>query len=260
MQFRDHIAARWPHFSDGKEARFYSGATPLELRRVALETQLDCKILVRAHLAGLTSALPEVVYTGNILDFDFEALPHRCVIKPRCQTRVIKILDGNFDLKTRKQVSHAELRDFFSSQWCYRGLNNDVIIEKWVTHADGTLCTSQLNIFVFHGRAEYINYGAMRWEDVLTKRYDFDREWNRVVLYTDSQPRSETVSKPHHFADVVTLSEKLGAYYHDWTGIPQVRVDLFDTDQGPVFGEFAGGANGGEGLTDEAQDLLGSLW
>ncbi|KGV63040.1 tupA-like ATPgrasp family protein [Burkholderia pseudomallei ABCPW 91] len=238
---------------------FLPGATPDEMRRVACETQLDCKLTCRSHLHAYREYLPKLYFEGNVADCDFDALPARYVIKPRCQTGVLMLMDDGVDLKTGRAARHDEIRAFFARQWCYRGLNNDVLVEEMIENRDGSPCVSQFKCLTFHGRVEYIHYVTVGY-DLGCVAYDYDRDWNRVALYHSAQPVERGIARPDTFPMVIELAERLADYYRHWTGIEHVRVDLFDSDKGPVFGEYAGGTNGGEGFTEEAQALLGALW
>lgn len=256
--FREKVRNRWPHYDD-KTHVFAPGATQDEMRRVALETQLDCKITSRSHLAEFDAFLPKLYYAGPVADCDFSALPPRYAIKPRCQTGVVMLMDHGVERKTGRPVSVDEIRATLASQWCYRGLNNDVIVEEIIENADGQPCFSQLKCLTFHGRVEFIHYVTLGY-DSHSVSYDYDRRWRRVRLYRSAQPIEAEVPQPTHFARAIELADDLANYYRRWTGIEHVRVDLYDSDKGPVFGEYAGGTNGGEGFTDEAQLMLGKLW
>ncbi|PCE22682.1 BulA [Paraburkholderia acidicola] len=256
--FREKVQARWPHYDD-RRGVFRRGATQDEMRRVASETQLDCKLTCRSHLQAYAEYLPKLYFEGNPADIDFAKLPARYVIKPRCQTGVLMLMDHGVDLKTGRPVDNAQIRAFFEQQWCYRGLNNDVLIEEMIENRDGSPCVSQFKCLTFHGRVEYIHYVSVGY-DLGCIAYDYDRDWNRVALYHSAQPVERGIARPVHFPMVIALAEHLAEYYRNWTGIEHVRVDLFDSDKGPVFGEYAGGTNGGEGFTEDAQILLGSLW
>jgi hypothetical protein len=238
---------------------FLPGATQDEMRRVALETQLDCKLQCRSHLEAFAQYMPKLYFEGHVDACDFAALPKRYVIKPRCQTGVLMLMDDGIDLKSGRRVGHDEIREFFARQWCYRGLNNDVLVEEMVENRDGSPCVSQFKCLTFHGRVEYIHYVTVGY-DLGCVAYDYDRDWQRVALYHSAQPVEREIPRPAHFPFVIALAEQLADYYRSWTGIEHVRVDLFDSDKGPVFGEYAGGTNGGEGFTEDAQRLLGSLW
>jgi len=256
--FREKVSARWPHYDD-RHGVFLPGATLEEMRRVASETQLDCKLTCRTHLQAFDAYLPKLYFQGDVAQCDFAALPSRYVIKPRCQTGVLMLMDHGVDLKTGAAIGPEEIRSFFMRQWCYRGLNNDVIVEEMVENRDGSPCVSQFKCLTFHGRVEYIHYVTVGY-DLGCIAYDYDRDWGRATLYQSTQPIESGIPRPEHFHQVIEVAERLADYYLNWTGIEHVRVDLFDSDRGPVFGEYAGGTNGGEGFTEDAQRLLGALW
>lgn len=76
---------------------------------------------------------------------------------------------------------------------------------------------------------------------------------------TTSVPLDEKLDKPNKFDEMVLFAEKLGNFYHKYTGIPFVRVDLYLTKNGIKFGEFTGTPNKGH-LNNKYNRIFGKLW
>ena len=256
--FSSMIEKRWPHFVDGQSPHFLDGVTQAELRRLALETQLDDKIMSRAHLQHKAHLLPNLLYSGQVASLRFETLPQQYVVKPRCQSGSIMIIDRDFDLVSRRTISPEDIVASFKDGWCYRSLNNDIVVEGWVRNADGSLCTRQAKCYVFGGRVELIMYKLEGWNQ--NKVYTYTRDWRRIYSNLFDRPIEQTVEQPENLEKLISVAEDLGEYYHAYTGIAHVRVDLFDADTGPIFSEFTGGSNAGKGYTPEVDAWLGSLW
>ena len=92
-------------------------------------------------------------------------------------------------------------------------------------------------------------------------KIDLNRNWNRVKFHTTkAAPLTLTIERPDDLDEMIELAEKLGKYYYEYTGIPFVRVDLFSTNRGIIFGEYTGGPNGGKHITHEYQKLFGKYW
>jgi hypothetical protein len=66
---------------------------------------------------------------------------------------------------------------------------------------------------------------------------------------------SKIPEKPPFFSEMLQMAQALGGGLNAF-----MRVDLYATTRGPVFGEFTPFPNKGRGYTPEADAWLGSLW
>jgi hypothetical protein len=118
-------------------------------------------------------------------------------------------------------------------------------------------------LFVFGGRAEFIQVDTDRATD--HKRVFYNRDWIRQAFTISFRHKdgslwypleTREIERPRHLAEMMDAAEKLGS------GFNFVRVDLYDLDSGPKFGEmtFAPGA-GCESFHPVAYDrIFGELW
>lgn len=240
---------------------------PLVYKR---ESELNDKITVRKHLSKITDKLPTAYFTGNIKNCDFSKLPQNYIIKPRCMCigKGITFVRNGIDTKTGKPVNVNNIKNFYIRFKSNRGSGNHVIIEEYLfdVGSDGNEKTinDEYKFFIFGGKVQIIS--VIR--DINTPRHlkiDHDLNWNRVRMHNcRAAPLDIKVEKPENLNDMIEFAEKVANYYHQYTKIPFVRVDLYniDTKDGKriFFGEFTGGPNGGKGITQEYQQLFGKYW
>lgn len=226
------------------------------------ETQLNDKILVRGHLEKITDKLPKVYYVGNIHSCDFTKLPQNYVIKPRCNYggKGVKFIKNGINLETNKVINVVDIKEFYTNFKNNRGMNNDILIEEFLLNIDGNLMKEEYKFFVFGGKVK--NISVIR--DINTKKHtkiDHDINWNRVRFHTTKSAQLNVkTDRPNNLDEMIYFVEKLGNYYHNFTSIPFVRVDLYNTNKGIIFGEYTGGPNGGLHITNEYQKLFGKYW
>ena len=226
------------------------------------ETQLNCKILVRKHLKNVTNKLPQVYFIGNINKCDFTKLPKDYVIKPRCMYggKGITFVINNINLRTKKEIDVKQIKQFYTLFKSNRGINNHIIIEEFLLDKNNNPIKEDYKFFVFGDKVKIISLIKNINQKNHTK-IDYDINWNRVKVHSTLCASLDIkYQKPNNLNEMIELAEKLGKFYYQFTGIPFVRVDLFDTNNGIIFGEYTGGPNGGKKITKEYQILFGKYW
>ena len=133
-------------------------------------------------------------------------------------------------------------------EWIYAGIPRGLLVEPFV--GEGGALPVDYKIYTFGGRATHIQVhldreNRHRW--IL-----FDRSWRRV-----SSPTADPDPAPP-----VSLNKMLGAAEQLGTGFDFVRVDLYEIDGRPLFGEIT--FYPGSGLDKFApvslDAELGKLW
>ena len=123
-----------------------------------------------------------------------------------------------------------------------------LIVEPFVGDA-GTL-PIDYKLFVFHGRVEFIQVHLQR--ETRHRWIVFDRDWQRVSSPTvDLDP-----ARPHTLPALMEAAETLGRDF-DF-----VRVDMYEVDRRPLFGEMTFYPGSGLGRFDPvALDArMGACW
>jgi hypothetical protein len=109
-------------------------------------------------------------------------------------------------------------------EWHYARIPRGILAEPFVGR--GTQLPVDYKFYVFGGRAEYVQVHLGRGTD--HRWILFDRAWQRVSAPTrDADP-----PPPRSFAAMVAAAEELGR------GFEFVRVDLYEVDDRPLFGEM----------------------
>lgn len=133
----------------------------------------------------------------------------------------------------------------------YNRIPKRLLAEPMIGDGSGV---SDFKLFTFGGRVEFIQVDLDRF--ISHKRVFFDPEWRRhnFSLKYPSDPRP--IQKPPFLREMIEAASLLGAPF------TFARVDLYETAQGPRFGEitFTPGA-GLERFTPRSMDLqFGRLW
>lgn len=91
----------------------------------------------------------------------------------------------------------------------------------------------------------------------LNKHWFLTEDWSplhmRIKKLESAEPKMP--EKPPFFTEMLQMAQSLGGGLNAF-----MRVDLYATTRGPVFGEFTPFPNKGRGYTPEADAWLGSLW
>jgi len=161
--------------------------------------------------------------------------------------------DVNWDVieaKCAKWLSDSHAS--WAGEWLYTNIQPKLLVEPFI-NAIGEL-PLDYKFFVFGGRVEYIQVDTDRETD--HKRTFFDRQWNRQGFSLGFPLSNREISRPICLDEMIRAAEQLAEDF------PFVRVDLYEIDGQPLFGEmtFYPGA-GCERFMPDAYDFeFGKLW
>ena len=95
---------------------------------------------------------------------------------------------------------------------------------------DGEDCLKDYKFFCFDGKVKMLFVATDRSVDT---RFDFfDRDFNHQPFIQGHPLASKPITKPENFEKMIEVAEKLS------TGIPHVRVDLYNINGQVYFGEM----------------------
>jgi hypothetical protein len=131
-------------------------------------------------------------------------------------------------------------------EWHYRGAARSIIVEPFIGR-DGALPTDY-KIYVFGGRASMVQVHDKR---------DADHRWSQYdSRWAPLSRNAHRATKPASLAAMIDAAEQLGR------GQDFLRVDFYEVDGQPLFGEFC--LYPGSGLDPfdppTIDDWLGALW
>lgn len=134
----------------------------------------------------------------------------------------------------------------------YLHIEPQILVEPYIGERD--VLPVDYKFFVFHGVAHFIHVVTDRASEA--KGTFFDRAWNRQRLSIEMPSEPRAIEKPAAFEQMIDIAETIGAKF-DF-----VRVDLYEIDGNPLFGEATFYPD--SGLVDftphEYDDLFGRLW
>lgn len=170
-------------------------------------------------------------------DIDFDALPERFVLKCTHDSGGIAICRDRamFDVNAARRKLTKRLRRnayWYAREWPYKDVPPRIIAEEYLEPADGSDDLADYKYFCFSGEAKAMFVATNRFGEGETRFGFFDMEY-RHLPFTNGHPNADVEPpRPAAFNQMREMAERLSA------GIPQVRVDFYESRQGTYFGEM----------------------
>lgn len=116
-----------------------------------------------------------------------------------------------------------------TGEWHYTRIDPMLLVEPFIGTAGAKPIDYKL--FVFHGRVAFTQVVTER--DATMRLTMYDRQWRRYHADDSGHPVEDRVSKmPDSFEAMVNAAEKLAR------GLDFVRVDFYEINSQPIFGEM----------------------
>jgi hypothetical protein len=137
-------------------------------------------------------------------------------------------------------------------EWLYRAIEPQLLVEPFI--GNGTDLPVDYKFWVFHGRCVMIQVDTGRERH--HRRRFFDRNWSPLPFGLHYPIEHGEIERPSALDGMLSGAEKLGR------GFGFVRVDLYEVEGAPVFGEMTFYPGSGiESFTLSSVDvLLGRMW
>ncbi len=213
-------------------------------------------------------------------EIDFAALPPRYVVKPNhfalgigvfAMDRGVNRLDGKRygEAQIRTQMDALMARTY-GGERSQEAIERRILVEELLRPEDGSdSLPDDYKCYVFGGRVELIEVVRRRGPRGWWLLRRFRRPWSATVhfLTPEWQPTPQAIllhepgrdqspgPRPRCLPELIAAAERLGAAFGEF-----LRVDLYATDQGAVFGEFTVHPYGGSFFSEYGNRLLGELW
>jgi hypothetical protein len=215
------------------------------------------KVAVKEHVAqrlGKEWVIPTLWYGTELPLVPEWPLPfvlkssHGC-----CQCAFVRTGEENWPAIRRRarrwlKKSYGGILD----EWLYRELKPGLLVEPFV----GRTCALPVDykFFVFGGRAEFIQVDTDREHD--HKRVIFDRRWRAIPCELQFPMEPREIRPPANLQRMIEAAETLGR------GFDFVRVDLYEVEEQPMFGELSFYPGSGLDRFRPAQfdTLFGEYW
>lgn len=188
-----------------------------------------------ASVIGEEYIVPLLGVWDSVDDIDFKELPQRFVLKCTHDS------GGVFLVKNKNELDVANLKNEMNKrleidysryvrELCYEGIPKRIIAEEYLqSNDDKTLIDYKL--MCFDGKVKCLFVCTDRFDKEGLKVTFYDREWNKLP-FSRKYPTEDNIKRPVTLDKMIVLAEKLSK------GIPFVRIDFFEVNEHPYFGEI----------------------
>jgi glycosyltransferase involved in cell wall biosynthesis len=202
-------------------------------------SKLADKYEVKDYIAkkiGEKYVVPLYGVFGRYGEIDFSRLPAQFVLKPTHTSGDVFLCDdkSKVDYDQLKRTINQWLRRQYywvNREWHYKNITPRIICEKYLTNRSDTEL-KDFKFMCFHGEVKYCIVCANRKSSGgLTMDY-YDMNWQHLPIKHAWPNNDSLFDKPKHFAEMVGMAKTLAK------DMPFIRVDLYDTEEQPYFGEL----------------------
>ncbi len=229
------------------------------------------RMQVLAHLHGV--ATPGVLASWPDVDLiDLTGLPDQFVLKSaggatsRAVWPLARRTDDRFSVITTDElVTTAQLQERLRDQVAQNGrrrlydhVRPPYFVETLLHGMDGSPIPDDVKFYMFFGQVGHV---LLRRADkhgrTSTARYRYlSADGEDLGALTTDRVVDPAIPVPDSLPQMLEAARRLSLA----TRLPFVRVDLYETPEGPVFGEFTPAPGGSQVYTAEHDRFLGQLW
>ena len=204
-------------------------------------SKLVDKCDVKEYVTGIIGEeyiIPTIGVWDKVEDVPFEELPEQYVIKCTHDSGSVSICkDKNtFDVsKVKKKLAKGLKTNlyYWGREWPYKNVCPRIIAEKLLIDNDSiTNDLMDYKLMCFNGKVKCSFVCSDRFNDEGLKVTFFDRDWKKMPFCRRYPSASYEIPAPKTYRMMVELAEVLSV------GIPFVRVDFYEVNGHPYFGEM----------------------
>ncbi|WP_270596109.1 ATP-grasp fold amidoligase family protein [Anaerococcus vaginalis] len=208
--------------------------------RNPLYTKLVDKYKVREYISekiGEDYLIPLLGVWDDPEEIDFDSLPNKFVLKCNHNSGLgmcICIDKSKIDIKKVKNELKSGLAQNYylnGREWPYKNVSRKIICEKYMTDETGKNLRDY-KFYCFDGKPKIVGIYQDRNSDKETTGDFFDMNFEWVDLRFGMPNALNKPQKPQKFQEMIKIAEILSE------GMPEVRVDLYISNNKIYFGEL----------------------
>ena len=223
------------------------------------------KIQGQKFVESLGLSVPERYFVGERIESipEFVDLPEKFVIKPSrgWSSNNVFVLNKGRNMLDGKKWSRNEIVAFISSQPSVNeNAKTKLMIEEYLVHwSEKNKIANDYKFFMFGSEIAYVSIiernDAKKMKS--NRFWNVNEDWELIdfQVMKSQVPENHLPKKPDCWDELCEMAREIGSKLNMF-----MRVDLYATSRGPVFGEFTPQPHGGKGFTTVADQWLGSLW
>lgn len=196
-----------------------------------------------ASIIGEQYIVPTLAVYEKVEDINWDELPNKFVIKCNHDSASYTICKDKFQLDkvaTIEKLRKALSTDFFwiAREWAYKNVKKRILVEELLEDPNGDL--KDYKFFCFNGEVKAMFIATDRQNANVETKFDFfDANFNHLPMTSHHPNAIPMPQKPTSFELMKQLAATLSK------GIPHVRVDFYEVNGKPYFGEFTFYHDGG---------------
>lgn len=204
-------------------------------------TKMVDKYAVKEYVAGVIGKehiIPTLAVYDSEKAIDWDKLPNKFVLKTTHDSGGIVICRDKSSLdKTQaiKRLKYALLHDNYSKtrEWPYKNVPRRIIAEEYIESNSYSKDLPDYKFFCFDGEVKALFVATERQNPNEDVKFDFfDSNYNPLPFRQGHDHAKTLPQKPKCFEEMKIIAKKLSS------GIPHVRVDLYESDDTVLFGEL----------------------
>lgn len=208
--------------------------------RNPLYTKLVDKYEVREYISekiGEDYLIPLLGVWDDPEDIDFDSLPNKFVLKCNHNSGLGMCIctdKSKIDIKKVKNELKSGLAQNYylnGREWPYKNVSRKIICEKYMTDETGKNLRDY-KFYCFDGKPKIVGIYQDRNSDKETTGDFFDMNFEWVDLKFGMPNALNKPQKPQKFQEMIKIAEILSE------GMPEVRVDLYISNNKIYFGEL----------------------
>ena len=235
--------------------------TKLRLNK-SWQRELENKYNSREFVKSYGCRVPDLYWQGkDYTTLDFDSLPDRYVLRPTIgySARSVFLMEGNLNLLDNQTYTKDELvEQMQAASAAYPDL--EFLCEEFLADEKGEhRIPDDYKFFMLNGEVASIQlinrFGPMQ-NGLRGAVKCYDEHWNPMEMITTSNfSEAGCEPPPNCLPEMIRYAKKLSNAYQIF-----VRIDLYATQKGAVFGEFCPTPLRGNGFTPYGSELLMGMW
>lgn len=205
-------------------------------------TNMVDKCEVKKYVSGILGpefVIPSYGVWDRLEDIDFSILPSQFVLKAtngggNCGIYICKDKTSIDKGKVFARLSYGLSQNIYKDwrEWPYKGVKPRIIAEAYMEDTEyGEL--RDYKFFCFDGVVKALFVGTDRQKPGEDVKFDFfDADYNHLPFKQGHEWASTSPAKPKSFEIMKECAAKLSK------GFPHVRIDMYEVDGCPYFGEM----------------------
>lgn len=201
--------------------------------------------------------VPDLYWKGaDVETIDFSKFPPYYVIRPTVghSCNLVFVMDNGQNLFDKKHYQHDEIKAILKRE-ITKNQSLEFLIEEFLKTEDGQYTIpTDYKFYCFNGEIACL-YAINRLSPKSGYGTFYDENWNQLKKVQFNYPPIANQKAPACFKEMVETAKILSKSYDMF-----VRIDLYATSKGCVFGEFTPTPSMGMNFTSFGKKLMISYW